>query len=115
LSKAKKQDNKAVRVAEDTLREMLLECFSEYKYWSLKSLYHRLNQPEAYIKSILETMAVFHRTGPFTNKWSLSDESIATLEREKALRIAPADKVAPASENGEDDDDEADLAMEDVI
>jgi transcription initiation factor TFIIF subunit beta len=62
------------------------------------------NQPEAYLKEVLEDIAIMNRSGPYTGKWSLKEEF-------KQSGHAGASGMDPIDVD-DDDDDEGD--MEDV-
>ncbi|KAF4555370.1 TFIIF beta subunit-like protein [Elsinoe fawcettii] len=100
--KKKPQTDKAVRVSQTELMDMLTECFKEYRYWSLKALKGRLKQPEAFIKSEVERIATLIRSGPFTGQWKLRPEYEATLTG------GTKDVKEEAAEEFEDDDDDED-------
>lgn len=70
----------------------------------MKALRQRTQQPDAYLRQVLEEVAVLNKSGKFANTYSLSD----------AYRDKSADaKVEAAEEKEEDDDDEEE--MEDVV
>ncbi|KAK0656824.1 transcription initiation factor IIF, beta subunit-domain-containing protein [Cercophora newfieldiana] len=115
LSKAKKMDNKTARWPENKLIDAIAECFSEYKYWAIKTLRTKIPQPEAFIREGLEKVAVLHRSGAFANHWSLRPEYQGMIAN-KNLPQPAADSAAPASavDFGSDDEDD-DVKMEDVV
>ena len=92
--------------------------FKRYQYWGLRELKNQLDQPEAYVKQILQTFAFMHLGGDFNNKWQLRPE---WQEKDPAFinaaGAAPV-KDEPASESepsgiDEDDDEVFEDAMKD--
>lgn len=80
------------------------------------------NQPEAYLKEVLEEIAVMNRSGPFTGKWSVKEEFKSQVSSDPAAAAAGAPAAgAPGNANevieveDDDDDDEDEVEMEDVI
>lgn len=51
----------------------VFNLFREHKYWGLRDLRIRLNQPEQWVKENLEEVAFMHRHGDFNGKWELKD------------------------------------------
>jgi len=115
-TKAKKMDNKTARWPENVLLDNIVQCFSEHKYWSIKAFRGRIQQPEAYIRELLERVATLHRSGSFANHWSLK-EAYQNMLKEKNLAAPDVEDAAdPAAAGGDDDDDEEeDIKMEDVL
>lgn len=112
--KPKKQQEKAVRISQEELLDLLVDCFKQFRYWSLKALKQRLHQPEAYIKSSVEKIATLMRSGRFAMNYKLNPEY------ERSLNIDTSDVKEEAAEEGEgegddyEDDDGADDDFEDV-
>ncbi|CCX32913.1 transcription initiation factor IIF, beta subunit-domain-containing protein [Pyronema domesticum] len=100
----KANDNKSYRIARADLITQLFSHFSEHEYWSMKGFREVTNQPEAYLKEVLEDIAIMNRSGPYTGKWSLKEEF-------KQSGHAGASGMDPIDVD-DDDDDEGD--MEDV-
>jgi transcription initiation factor TFIIF subunit beta len=96
---------KAARIPENELIDLFWKCFGEYQFWSMKALRQRLQQPENYIRQVLNDreIAVLHKSGPFANHYELTDQYKSGIH---------AQKSAAAAE--EDDDDEGE-EMEDVM
>ena len=79
--KAKSQQNKNVRMAKNELLDVLYNCFREYKYWRLKDLRARLQQPEQYIKEGLVTISAhLIHSGPKVGTYALSEASQKILQ-----------------------------------
>ncbi|KAL1583570.1 hypothetical protein WHR41_07696 [Cladosporium halotolerans] len=110
--KKKAVKEKAVRMSQTEMFDALHRCFREFKYWSLKALRHRLNQPEAYIKSSLEQIGHLIRSGDFAMQYVLNPDYAASLN------IKDGDVAAEAAESGESDSgeeaDDDDMELEDV-
>lgn len=92
--KQKRQQEKAVRVSETELLDLLIACFKEYKYWSLRALKQRLKQPEVYIKTVIDKIATLLRSGPFAMNYQLKPEYANISAKEEG-----------AAEEGESEDD----------
>lgn len=99
-----------------------MDAFKEYTYWPLKSLKDRLQQPEAYLKQVLEQVASMVKSGPHTSQWQLNPEARIGTYAEAGLFEQAKDEVAPGfgfglSQNEADDADEDDdnIDMEDVL
>lgn len=117
----KGQENKASRMPRNELLDALFKCFSDYTYWSLAALKKNVNQPEAYLRETLASIADLVKSGPFNGNYKLKPESIPTNfvaqpkeegapEEEDGLNESPND-----TPDGEDDDgDDDDLDMDDV-
>ncbi|KAK6336317.1 hypothetical protein TWF696_001879 [Orbilia brochopaga] len=108
--KKKTQENKATRMPRNELLDALFTCFSEYEFWTLKGLRERLNQPEAYLKETLESIATLLKTGPFALKWQLKPE-YKSRDIEAIKKEVREDLGTDAGEEFDDDDEEE---MEDV-
>lgn len=108
----KKQQEKAVRVSQEELFDLLTDCFKQYRYWSLKALKQRLHQPEAFIKSTVEKIATLMRSGKFAMNYKLNPEYERTLNIDSNnVKEEVADE---ADEDDDDDDDEDEEGYEDV-
>jgi hypothetical protein len=44
---------------------MLQSCFKEYRYWSLKGMSERLQQPVEFVRETLKEVAEYQATGPY--------------------------------------------------
>jgi transcription initiation factor TFIIF subunit beta len=101
--------------------DRIFACFKRYNFWSMKALRAELQQPEAYIREVLEKIAEMPRSGRFAMHWTLkatyrqgdnlgADESAPT----RASGSGAADDSDTGDVDGEDDDDD-DVKMEDVL
>lgn len=93
---------KAARIPEDQLLDLIFGCFRQYQYWSMKALRQKLQQPDQYLRQVLEKVAVLNKSGRFANHYCLSD----------AYRDRGSDAQEAAAEAADEDDDEE---MEDVL
>jgi len=108
-------ENKTARWPENQLLDEIARCFSEFKYWAIKTLRSRIPQPEAFIRECLEKIAVLHRSGAFANHWSLKPE-YQNMMANKNLAQPANDAAAPAAAvDIVSDDEDDDVKMEDVV
>ncbi|PHH67248.1 hypothetical protein CDD81_3017 [Ophiocordyceps australis] len=106
-TKAKKGEVfKAARIPKNQLLDLIFDCFRQYQYWSMKALRQRLQQPDSYLRQVLEEVAVLHKSGRFANHYGLSD-----AYKDKAGSDAK-EEAAEAADEGDDDEGEE---MEDVL
>lgn len=97
-AKAKqKGQEKAVRIPESELLDLLIACYREFKYWSLKALLQRLHQPEAYIKAQLDKIATLIKSGVFSNQYVLKPEF-------REMGVAAKDEAAKESDGDTKDE-----------
>ncbi|KAG5928112.1 hypothetical protein E4U53_002739 [Claviceps sorghi] len=105
--KAKKGEVfKAARIPKNQLLDLIFDCFRQYQYWSMKALRQKLQQPDSYLRQVLEEVAVLHKSGRFANHYGLND-----AYRDKGGSEAK-EEAAEAADDGDDDDNEE---MEDVL
>ncbi|KAF4979038.1 hypothetical protein FZEAL_4713 [Fusarium zealandicum] len=95
---------KAARIPENQLLDLIFECFRQYQYWSMKALRQKLQQPDQYLRQVLEKIAVLNKSGRFANHYCLSD----------AYRDKGGAESKEAAAEPVDDEDE-DEEMEDVL
>ncbi|KAF5608821.1 transcription initiation factor TFIIF subunit [Fusarium pseudoanthophilum] len=95
---------KAARIPENQLLDLIFDCFRQYQYWSVKALRQKLQQPEQYLRQVLEKIAVLNKSGRFANQYCLSD-----AYRDKGGAEAQEAAAEPV------DDEEDDAEMEDVL
>jgi transcription initiation factor TFIIF subunit beta len=108
------QDNKAARIPERDLIDILYGLFKQWKYWKLKDLRAATKQPEAYLKQVLSTIAVLITSGSFSGTWTLpADPSSDLAEADVKEEVAP-DQGATDIES-EDMGDDGDDDLEDVV
>lgn len=97
---------KAARIPKNQLLDLIFDCFRQYQYWSMKALRQKLEQPDSYLRQVLEEIAVLHKSGRFANHYGLSD-----AYRDKA----GSDAKEEAAEAADDADDDENEEMEDVL
>ncbi|EGX90483.1 transcription initiation factor iif [Cordyceps militaris CM01] len=97
---------KAARIPKNQLLDLIFDCFRLYQYWSMKALRQRTQQPDSYLRQVLEEVAVLNKSGPFANHYCLSD-----AYRDKGGNES---REAAAETVDDGDDDEPD-EMEDVV
>jgi transcription initiation factor TFIIF subunit beta len=83
----------------------MFQCFREFQYWSVKALRQRLVQPEAYLRQVLDKIAVLNKSGPFANHYSLA----------VGFQDRAGDNSKEAAADEEDDEEDGADEMEDVI
>ncbi|OAA49338.1 transcription initiation factor iif [Metarhizium rileyi] len=105
--KAKKGEVfKAARIPKNQLLDLIFDCFRQYQFWSMKALRQKLQQPDSYLRQVLEEVAVLHKSGRFANHYGLND-----AYKDKAGNEAK-EEAAEAVDDGDDDENEE---MEDVL
>lgn len=101
--KKKVPKEKAVRMEKDKLLDALKNCFKEYQYWSLRALRHKLNQPEAYIKEMLDDIAVLMRSGDFVQNYKLKPEYERMVREDLGGMTEVKEELAPVKMEESDD------------
>ncbi len=108
------KENRAARVPHNVLNDALLQLFREHRIWGLRDLKKRVEQPEAYVRQVLEGIATMWKSGDFNGKWELKPEY---KERDAGFMntttVAPEAGESDLDPSGMDDDDENE-AFEDV-
>lgn len=100
------------------LLDALFGCFKEYTAWGIKGLKERLNQPESYLKETLNEIAILHKSGKFSLKYTLKPEyTQKTPEELSALgaALSPQGATTEVIDIDDDDDDDEEIEMEDVL
>ncbi len=96
--------------------DRIIDCFQKFSYWSMRALRAEIPQPEAFIREVLDRVAVLHRSGRFANQWALKPEFEPMVQRKGALpgseTTAPLNQDLP---DESDDEDDGDVKMEDVL
>ncbi|KAK2962522.1 putative transcription initiation factor TFIIF subunit beta [Blattamonas nauphoetae] len=96
LLQKKAAPEKRERISEDHLRRMLFTLFEERSpYWSLKALVDETDQPEAYLRNILSTVAVIVKRGSHRNEFILRREFRSTdiMQRMKEDELRERDEL----------------------
>lgn len=65
---------KRSRLEKDELEKELFRLFEKEKYWHLATLQANLNQPSAWLKEVLNEIAVLNRSGPNLGQYELKRE-----------------------------------------
>jgi transcription initiation factor TFIIF subunit beta len=112
--KAKRLENKTARMPENELLDRINLAFQEFRYWSMRALKARIPQPEAFLRSTLEKVAVLHKSGRFANTWSLRPEFESMISADTAAAEAAPDAGGEGGDADLVDDEDEDIKMEDV-
>jgi len=118
-TKAKGQENKAIRMPQNELLDRIFDIYKgDYEYIPLGVLKSTLHQPEAWLKETLDKVAVLVKGGPFNLTYKLRDE--AKVGRNVEAFNNAKGGVAPMPNFGLDgaddyEDDEDSVKMEDVL
>lgn len=67
-------DGRATRLERNALLDLLFKAFEEQPYWTVKQLRERTRQPEVYLRSTLDSIAVLIKRGPYAMKYGLREE-----------------------------------------
>lgn len=73
-ARANEQTEKFARIPRNELLDLLFSLFDKYKHWSLKRLREETQQPYAYLREVLASIADQHHNGPYAGSWSLKRE-----------------------------------------
>ena len=74
LKKSKKSAEKRERMPRNELLNILFQQFAEYRYWNFKGISERTQQPQAWLKEILEEVCILNKRGPYTGMYELKPE-----------------------------------------
>lgn len=91
---------------------MLLELFRYYQYWGLRELKKKTNQPDAYLRDVLNEIATMWKSGDLNGKWELKPEF-----KERDAVANDVEGMAPDAEDSEPEvaeDDDENETFEDV-
>lgn len=61
------------RMPRNQLLDMLFNLFRERPRWPIRILRERTQQPEAYLKEVLNEVAFLHRAGENSGMWELRE------------------------------------------
>ncbi|KAI4256795.1 MAG: hypothetical protein L6R42_006012 [Xanthoria sp. 1 TBL-2021] len=100
---------KAARIPKNELKDLIFGCFRRYSYWAIRNMRKALDQPESYLKEVLEEVAVMARSGQYTNLWQLRPE----YKESSYDDVNP--EIAPEGDAGASEDEDENVKMEDVI
>ncbi|KAG8970017.1 hypothetical protein FRC03_011816 [Tulasnella sp. 419] len=107
------------RISRDELLDRLFGLFQQKPMWSLKDLRATTEQPEAYLKEILNTIAYSPKSGPNTHMWILNSHFVTSKTEEGSVAgpsgvkpevkaEEPSSQATDAMKVDEDDDDDDD-------
>lgn len=99
------------RIPRNQLLDMLFALYRERPRWSAKDLRSRTEQPEAYLKEVLNGIADLHRSGEFNGMYELKPnfrDSVKTESGEYSGAAGELMKTEPDVEMIDDDEDEDD-------
>lgn len=71
------------RLPRNELLDILFELYDQYPYWSMKGLRSRVQQPEVYLREVLQTIADLHKRGPYSGNWSLKPEYLEMRKQQE--------------------------------
>jgi transcription initiation factor TFIIF subunit beta len=100
--KQKAKDDRSARVSRADLIDKLLQCFKTHRIWGLRDLKAVVNQPEQYVREILQEIAFMWKSGDWNGKYELKDEYKA---QDAALLNPTNSEVAPEAEDSEDEEE----------
>eukprot|EP00775_Hariotina_reticulata_P008782 gene8782-8960_t len=66
-----REDRRRVRMARDELEQELLRQFEKQPHWHFMALQKELDQPAAYLKEVLNELAMQVKRGPHKDLWEL--------------------------------------------
>ncbi|GAM21270.1 hypothetical protein SAMD00019534_044450 [Acytostelium subglobosum LB1] len=72
--KKKSQEEKRERMQEDDLTDLIFKAFEEKSYWTLKDLLVYTEQPQVWLKQVLEKICDFHKKGSHRNCYEVKPE-----------------------------------------
>lgn len=107
---AARSEGRASRMDKERMMKLLFDLFNQYDYWTLKGLREKTNQPEAYLKECLDSIAVMERKGPYALKYRLKEEYKRSRDVERKARQGINEEESDKEEDDEDDN----VEMEDV-
>ena len=91
-----------------------MKCFERFDFWPLRTLKAELNQPEAYLKEVLEWVATLTRSGIYVGTYQLQTSYKETAKYNFSnVKAEQAPEVA--SDFGGTDDEDESVKMEDVF
>ncbi|CAG7850225.1 SubName: Full=Uncharacterized protein {ECO:0000313/EMBL:CCA74305.1} [Serendipita indica DSM 11827] len=123
--KAPKQPfERMARMAKNDLLDALFHHFRQKTHWSIKDLRQRVQQPEVYLREVLNEIAILERSGPNNGMYRLTENYMPVVEEaeeeedEAQMKVDPQQysqlyKMEPAPhfdygapDLGDDDDDD---------
>ncbi|KAL9600881.1 MAG: hypothetical protein Q9219_002923 [cf. Caloplaca sp. 3 TL-2023] len=111
-SAGKTQQYKAARIPANELKDLIFECFKDYTYWPIRALKEKLDQPENYLRQVLDEIAQLVRNGTFANSWQLKPEYQESSYAHVKEEVAPVQNPESAGASADDDEN---IKMEDIL
>ncbi|KAI9103282.1 transcription initiation factor IIF, beta subunit-domain-containing protein [Phlyctochytrium arcticum] len=116
LAKKRPQQEKKERVERTELVNMIFDAFQKYPHWTFKGLVERTQQPQAWLKEVLNDLAILHKRGPYVGTYELKPEfkgqggSSSAMDTSAQSRPQSGDAggAAKDSSDAEDDNDTPD-------
>ncbi|KAI0058766.1 transcription initiation factor IIF, beta subunit [Artomyces pyxidatus] len=103
------------RMPRNQLLDMLFSLYREREQWPIKLLREKTQQPEVYLKEVLNEIAVLHRSGEFNGTWELKPSfKEEGIKGENVPESSETWKAGDATLEGDDDEDDEDDDMEEV-
>jgi len=70
----KREEDKRVRGAKGEVLDLIFSAFAKNPYWDLKSLINHTDQPQAYLKELLQEVCIYNKKGPNRLMYELKPE-----------------------------------------
>ncbi|KIJ60352.1 hypothetical protein HYDPIDRAFT_117254 [Hydnomerulius pinastri MD-312] len=119
---AKGTFERMARMPRNQLLDLLFQLFREQPRWSIKPLRERTQQPEVYLKEVLNDIATLNRSGEFNGMWELSE--VFAKDGIKGENVPGSSSLGNSNgdvamddyddDDDEDDEDDEDDDMEEV-
>ncbi|KAJ3158116.1 hypothetical protein HDU86_003068 [Geranomyces michiganensis] len=110
LNKKTPQQDKKERLDKQDLINLIFTAFEKYAHWNFKGLADRTQQPLAWLKEVLNEVAVLNRRGPYVGLYELKPEfkgstgGAVTAENAPDTQEGASSSNAPNEGGGEEDD-----------
>lgn len=79
LKQTKQPFERMARMAKNDLLDELFAHFRQKKHWSIKELRSKVQQPEVYLREVLNEIAVLERSGPNNGMYRLTENYAPTM------------------------------------
>ncbi|KAL0953202.1 hypothetical protein HGRIS_004457 [Hohenbuehelia grisea] len=111
---AKGAFERMARMPRNQLLDLIFSYFRETPRWGLKVLREKTQQPEAYLKEVLQEVALLHRSGEHNGMWELKDNFKDSNAKAENVPLSmdigtPGDFKMEDDIDEEDDDDDDDM------
>ena len=98
----------------EALIDVLFAAFERYQFWNLRGITDYSNQPMAWLREVLNDIAIYHKRGPHKNMYELKPEykvhhqpSDSGSQAQQAARDLRGLQIAPMDEDMEDVSEES--------